>query len=65
MARYVDQVVRKAEFQAAHPEVAFTYNQEHRFHRATVEAHGTTHEVVERELRPLLDRLEQIVAGDE
>lgn len=64
MTGYVDQVVRKAEFQQQHPEVVFGYDREHKFHRATVEAHGSTHEVVERELRPLLDRLEEIVASD-
>ena len=60
----IDQVIRREQFERDHPEVSFTFDSWNRIHRATI--HGpndSLHEVVESELRALLDRLETIVAG--
>jgi hypothetical protein len=57
----IDQVIRQEQFERDHPEVTFAYADG--AHRATVRRDGTVHEVAERELRPLLDRVETIVEG--
>jgi hypothetical protein len=57
----IDQVVRRDELERLYPEeVSFWFDG---MHRATIRRDGTTHEVVERELRPLLDRVERILVS--
>jgi hypothetical protein len=57
----IDQVVRREELQRVYPdEVSFWFDG---MHRATVRRGGVIHEVAERELRPLLDRAEQILVS--
>jgi hypothetical protein len=63
MQRSVDQVIRQERFARDHPEVTFSCVD--RIHRATIRRGSVTHELAEYELRPLLDRAETIVAGDE
>lgn len=43
-----------------HPEVRFSYDEWNRVHRAVIPEDGGSREIVEQELRALLDRLEAL-----
>jgi hypothetical protein len=59
----VDQVVRRIKFSEQHPEWHISYNTWRKVWQAVKsDGDGGTHEVVEYELRPLLDRLERLSA---
>jgi hypothetical protein len=66
MATFVDQVVRRERFEQAHPNVTFTFDDEHKVHRAFVRhADDSVTEVADRELGYVIDRAEQIVTEGE
>ena len=57
----VDQVLRRQGFAREHPEVTFTYDRWNHVHRAIFPEDGGTREIIENELRVLLDRLEELL----
>lgn len=57
----VDQVLRRQRFAREHPEVTFSYDRWNHVHRALLPEDGGTREIIEHELRVLLDRLEELL----
>jgi len=62
---WVDQVVRREEFEQAHPEVTITLTREDWTWHGVISADGRETEVTANDLCILLDKLEVLVEADE
>ena len=57
----VEQVIRRERFEREHPEVTITYDSWRLLHRAVIIEKDGEREVIESDLRVLLDHLERLV----